>query len=78
MTFTAPNSFGRDVEQVEDMMEQGTAFAHIEDAIEATPLSRDHKAALWLFAWSLRDPTHQRRDARMTLGLVGAGNRAPL
>jgi hypothetical protein len=71
MTPSAPSSFDRDVEQVEDMMEQGTAFARVEDAINAAPLSQDHKAALWLFAWSLRDPGHQRHDARLTLGLVG-------
>ena len=73
MTPSAPSSFDRDVEQVEDMMEQGTAFARVEDAIEAAPLPQDHKAALWLFAWSLRDPGHQRHDARMTLGLIGTG-----
>jgi hypothetical protein len=53
------------------MMQQGAAFARVEDAIESARLSKDHKAALWLFAWSLRDPTHQRHDARLTLGLVG-------
>jgi hypothetical protein len=73
MRSTAPSSFDRDVEQVEDMMEQGTAFARVEDAIDAARLSQEHKAALWLFAWSLRDPGHQRHDARMTLGLIGTG-----
>ena len=24
-----------------------------------------HKAALWLLAWSLREPANQRRDARL-------------
>lgn len=74
MRTAAPSSFGRDVAQVEDMMEQGTAFGRVEDAIDAAPLSPDHKAALWLFAWSLRDPGHQRHDARLTLGLVGPGS----
>jgi hypothetical protein len=52
------------------MMEQGTAFSHVEDVIDAAPLSTRHKAALWLLAWSLRE--HQRQDARFLLAAVGA------
>ena len=37
----------------------------MEDVIDAARLSQLHKAALWLFAWSLRDPAVQRRDARL-------------
>jgi hypothetical protein len=65
MIRTAPLSFDRANEQVEGMLHQGTAFARVEEAIDATGFSRHHKAALWLLAWSLRDPAIQRRDARL-------------
>jgi hypothetical protein len=71
---TAPLSFDRGREQVEDMMKQGMPFACVEDLIDVARLSRDHKAALWLLAWSLRDPSLQQRDARLTLELVSAGS----
>jgi len=70
----APLSFGQSQAQVEGMMEQGTAFAHVEDAIDTAELSANHKAALWLLAWSLRDHTQQRQDARLMLAAVGAGD----
>jgi hypothetical protein len=73
MTGSAPLGFDQSQEQVEAMMEQGTAFADVEDVIDASELSAVHKAALWLLAWSLRDVEHQRRDARLTLAAVGAG-----
>ena len=74
MRKTAPLSYDRGREQVEDMFERGASFDHVEDAIDNARLSQTHKAALWLFAWSLRDPALQRRDARLTLELVTAGN----
>lgn len=64
MLATAPLSFDRANEQVEGMIRTGTSFARVEDAIDAAHLSRLHKAALWLLAWSLRDPATQLRDAR--------------
>ena len=70
MRKTAPLSFDRGSEQVEHMMEQGMPFACVEDLIDRARLSWDHKAALWLVAWSLRDPAIQRRDARLTLRLL--------
>jgi hypothetical protein len=70
MTNTAPLSFDRGSTQVERMMEQGMPFACVEDVIDGAPLSLDHKAALWLLAWSLRDPALQREDARVTVDLV--------
>ena len=73
MTASAPLSFDESQEQVEAMMEQGTAFSDVEDVIDASELSTLHKAALWLLAWSLRDVEHQRQDARLTLAAVGAG-----
>jgi hypothetical protein len=64
---TAPVTFDLGREQVEHMIDEGTAFARVEDTIDAAPLPPDHKAALWLLAWSLRDPVHQERDARLGL-----------
>jgi hypothetical protein len=65
MTTTAPLSFDRANEEVEGMIHRGAAFARMEDAIEASNLSQRHKAALWLLAWSLREPAIQRHDARL-------------
>lgn len=73
MKKSAPLSLDRGGKQVEAMIKEGMPFSCVEDLIEETPLPRDHKAALWLLAWSLRDPAHQRHDARLTLGLVNAG-----
>jgi hypothetical protein len=73
MTWSAPLSVDQSQEQVEAMMEQGSAFSDVEDVIDASELSTVHKAALWLLAWSLRDVEHQRHDARLTLAAVGAG-----
>jgi hypothetical protein len=73
MTGSAPLSVDQSQQQVEAMMEQGTAFSDVEDVIDACELSTVHKAALWLLAWSLRDVDHQREDARLTLAAVGTG-----
>jgi hypothetical protein len=73
MTVIAPLSFDQSQEQVEAMMERGTAFSDVEDVIDASELSTLHKAAVWLLAWSLRDVEQQREDARLTLAAVGAG-----
>ena len=70
MTMTAPLCFDLGSEQIEEMMGQGIPFGCVEDAIDGAELSRDHKAALWLLAWSLRDPGLQRQDARATVSLV--------
>jgi hypothetical protein len=72
MICTAPLSFDRANEQVEGMMRQDIAFARVEDAIDAARLSSHHKAALWLLAWSLRDPALQRRDARLMAAAFAA------
>jgi hypothetical protein len=72
MRTPAPISFDQSQEQVEGMMQQGTAFTRVEDAIDASELSGQHKAALWLLAWSLRDHALQRQDARLMVAAVGA------
>ena len=73
MRVTAPLSYDRGSDQVEDMMEQGMPFACVEDVIDGSKLSGTYKAALWLLAWSLRDSMSQRQDARVTERLVRAG-----
>ena len=70
---SAPLSFDQSQAQVEAMMKRGAAFSHVEDAIDAAPLSELHKAALWLLAWSLRDRVQQRQEARLMLAAVDAG-----
>ncbi|HZU59887.1 MAG TPA: hypothetical protein VE983_02925 [Solirubrobacteraceae bacterium] len=76
MRGSAPLNFDQSQEQVEVMMEQGTAFSDVEEAIDTSELATVHKAALWLLAWSLRDVEHQRQDARLTLAAVSAGELA--
>jgi hypothetical protein len=56
MIGTASLSFEQATEQLEGMVQHVTAFARMEDVINAVPLSDLHKAALWLLAWSLREP----------------------
>jgi hypothetical protein len=72
MRCTAPLSFDRATEQIEGMMQHHTAFARVEDAIHAARLSSHHKAALWLLAWSLRDPALQLREARLMAAAFAA------
>ena len=53
------------VDAVAKLLESGEKFGDIEDAIDDVPeLTQDEKAALWLFAFSLRDPAAQQLDAR--------------
>jgi hypothetical protein len=72
MIGTAPLSFDRANEEVEGMIDRGTSFARVEDAIDAAEFSQLHKAALWLLAWSLRDPAIQRHDARLMAEVFAA------
>jgi hypothetical protein len=72
MIASAPLTPDQSQQQVEAMMKRGTAFSQVEDAIDATQLSTEHKAALWLLAWSLRSRAQQRRDARFLVAAVGA------
>jgi hypothetical protein len=72
MISTAPLSFDHANEEVEGMIDRGTSFASVEDAIDAAQFSQLHKAALWLLAWSLREPAIQRRDARLMAELFAA------
>ncbi len=75
MKSSAPRTFDQSQVRVEGLMEQGAEFSNVEDAIDTAPLSRQHKAALWLLAWSLRDSVQQRHDARLMVAAVGADRR---
>jgi hypothetical protein len=56
---------------VAERMLQGEPFGTIEEAIdEVSGLSQDQKAALWLFAFSLRDSTEQRLAAQAHLAAL--------
>jgi hypothetical protein len=53
------------------MIQGGELFGDVEDVIdEVVDLTQEQKAALWLFAFSLRDPAEQRLDARAHLAFV--------
>ena len=50
---------------VTELIDGGEKFGDVEDAIDdVAELTQDEKAALWLFAFSLRDPAEQQFDAR--------------
>jgi len=52
-------------------MARGEPFGLVEDAIdEAADLTLDEKAALWLFAFSLRDRADQEVSALEYLGAL--------
>ena len=56
---------------VSEMISAGEAFGDVEQAIDAVVgVTMDQKAALWLFAFSLRDRDEQQRDARAHLAAV--------
>lgn len=56
---------------VTELVRAGEPFGDVEDAIdEVDDLSMDQKAALWLFAFSLRDRHEQQREARAHLAAV--------
>jgi hypothetical protein len=55
---------------VEELMATSAPFDQVEETIDDAELPTDHKAALWLLAWSLREPWLQLREARHTLAMV--------
>ena len=56
---------------VAEQIRAGEPFGEVEDSIdEAAELTMDEKAALWLFAFSLRDPAEQQLDARAHLAFL--------
>lgn len=59
----------RDV--VTELIDAGASFGDVEVAIDGVAdLTTDQKAALWLLAFSLRDPSEQQLDARAHLAAV--------
>jgi hypothetical protein len=59
----------RDV--VAERFKAGESFGEVEDSIEQVAgLTTDQKAALWLFAFSLRDPAEQKLAARAHLSAL--------
>jgi hypothetical protein len=59
-------------EEVERMMSVGESFAAIEAMIDEAQLTEEEKAALWLFAWSMRDKRTQRRETRGLLAYLSS------
>jgi hypothetical protein len=57
-------------DEVAGRMEQGQPFAQVEDAIDVAEVSEDQKAALWLWAFAMRDQRDQQRNAGGYLALV--------
>jgi hypothetical protein len=58
-------------DKVAELIRGGESFGDVEDAIdEVADLTADQKAALWLFAFSLRDQGEQQLDARAHLASV--------
>jgi hypothetical protein len=56
---------------VTELIKAGEPFGDVEDAIdEVANLTMEQKAALWLLAFSLRDPSEQQLDARAHLATV--------
>lgn len=71
MSATHTPSLARYRDAVTELMEMGETFGDVEDAIdEVAELTQDQKAALWLFAFSLRDRKDQELDARAHLAAV--------
>ena len=56
---------------VTELIRAGKPFGDVEDSIDRVDdLTMDEKAALWLFAFSLRDPSEQRLDAQAHLAAI--------
>jgi hypothetical protein len=53
---------------VAERMSAGETFGEVEDSIDQLAgVTLEEKAALWLFAFSLRDPSEQQLEARAHL-----------
>jgi hypothetical protein len=56
---------------VAEQMNAGEAFGEVEDSIDRlAQVTMDEKAALWLYAFSLRDPAEQQLAARAHLAAL--------
>jgi hypothetical protein len=59
-------------EEVERLMDAGDSFGAVETMIDEAELTEEEKAALWLFAWSMRDRRVQRRETRGLLAYLSS------
>jgi hypothetical protein len=58
-------------DKVTELIKEGASFGEVEDAINAQAgLTEDQRAALWVFALSLRDRAEQQSDPRAHLAGV--------
>jgi hypothetical protein len=65
-------TLGYHQDMVKGMMDASEPFGDVEIFIdEAAALDQDEKAALWLLAWSSRDPWIQKREALAILTAIG-------
>ena len=51
------------MKSVDDQIEAGYTFGQVEDYINARSLDDEHKAALWLWAWSKQSHENERASA---------------
>ena len=71
MSATRPRPLASYRDEVARRIEAGELFGDVEDAIDVSPqLTMNEKAALWLFAFSLRDRSDQLLDARAHLAAL--------
>ena len=59
-------------EEVERRLSAGESFDSVEDVIDKARLTEEEKAALWLFAWSMRDRRAQQRETRGLLAYLSS------
>lgn len=71
MSATRPRPLASYRDEVARLVEHGALFGDVEDAIDVShELTMDEKAALWLFAFSLRDRSEQQVAAREHLAAL--------
>jgi hypothetical protein len=70
MMLVQPPSFGDVLCRVEDLIDSGEPLTDAENVIDASPLTEDERAALWLVAWSLND---RRLESRGVCDLAHVG-----
>jgi hypothetical protein len=67
MSHTYEMDFDACQDEVKGMMSAGESFGSVEATIESAKITEDERAALWLLAWSMRNPITHAQDARATL-----------
>jgi hypothetical protein len=62
-------------DRVDDMLDRGESFEHVEDVVSRTDLLDDQRDALWLYAWTrsnLGEREARRRRKSMVASTVSA------